>query len=248
MIDNPDGGITWELDTFAKAYAGNASAKINNLINTNYGQSDAMILPSFDLSSYTAGIPYISFMWAYAKSDPSYSDELIVLVSTDCGVNYNQIFYKTGNMMTTGPTQTTPYIPDSTTIWKLANVSLGAYATQTNVILKIINVTDGGNNLYIDNIKVDGSVVGMEDQEIIGDKISVFPNPANGIVQINSSDESIHSVKFYDVTGQLVKTVIEENPASTILIPLENELQNGFYQLMLRVGERNCVKKLLIVR
>lgn len=244
-IDNPDGGITWELDTIAKAYAGNASAKINNLINTNYGQSDAMILPSFNLSTFT-GIPYISFMWAYAKSDPSYSDELIVLVSTDCGVNFNQILYKTGNTMTTGPTQTTPYIPDSTTIWKLANVSLGAYATQTNVILKIINVTDGGNNLYIDHIQVNGSVVGMEDNEIFENSISIFPNPASDYLQINSSGEKINSVEIYSVSGQQVKMIDVENADSTVLISFDEELKTGFYQVIIGVGNYKVFKKLIV--
>ncbi|MCK6649628.1 MAG: PKD domain-containing protein, partial [Bacteroidia bacterium] len=83
-IDNPDGGITWERDTVAVMYSGVAAAKINNLINTNYGQSDALLLPSFDFTTYTV-TPYLFFKWAYAKSDPSYSDELIVLVSKDCG-------------------------------------------------------------------------------------------------------------------------------------------------------------------
>lgn len=244
-IDNPDGGITWELDTIAKAYAGNASAKINNLININYGQSDAMILPSFNLSTFT-GIPYISFMWAYAKSDPSYSDELIVLVSTDCGVNFTQIFYKTGNIMTTGPTQTTPYIPDSTTIWKLANVSLGGYASQTNVLLKIINVTDGGNNLYIDNIRVEGSVMGIEDLEMNNDLISIFPNPASNYLQINSKDEKINLVEIYSISGQLIKTVNLENSNSTVQIYLEEKLSSGFYQVVIGVGSSRVVKKLII--
>ncbi|MBI3518901.1 MAG: PKD domain-containing protein, partial [Bacteroidetes bacterium] len=114
-IDNPDGGITWERDTIAVAYQGIASAKINNLINTNYGQSDAMMLPRFDFTSFV-GTPYLNFKWAYAKSDPSYSDELIVLVSKDCGVNWTQVFYRTGAAMTTGTTQTTPFLPTASTV------------------------------------------------------------------------------------------------------------------------------------
>ena len=36
-IDNPDNGITWELDTAAVHFSGFASAKINNLINIKSG-------------------------------------------------------------------------------------------------------------------------------------------------------------------------------------------------------------------
>ncbi|HUM47054.1 MAG TPA: M43 family zinc metalloprotease, partial [Chitinophagales bacterium] len=153
VIDNSDNGITWERDTVATQFEGVASAKINNLINTNYGQADALILPAYDLTSFAA-TPYLTFRWAYAKSDVNYSDELIVLLSTDCGLNFTQVFYKTGSSLTTGPTQVTPYVPDSSTIWKQAKISLNNYISFNRVIIKIVNVTDGGNNLYIDSLHI----------------------------------------------------------------------------------------------
>ena len=92
---------------------------------------------NFDFTTFT-GTPFLNFKWAYAKSDDNYSDELIVLVSKDCGVNWTQKFYKTGTSMTTGPTQTTPYIPDTNTVWKTANINLNTYSTSNNVLIKIV--------------------------------------------------------------------------------------------------------------
>lgn len=201
-IDNPDAGITWERDTVAVQYAGVGSAKINNLINTNYGQVDAMILPNLDLTSFTV-TPYVSFRWAYAKSDPNYSDELAVQISTDCGVNFTQIFYRTGSTMTTGATQTTPYIPDSNTVWKLCNVSLGAYATSDHAIIKILNVTDGGNNLYIDNINIGNSAVGIADNLTTGGFLNIYPNPVNDYLTILSSEE-LNTIVIYNTIGAVV--------------------------------------------
>ena len=73
-IENPDNGITWERDTDAVMFEGIASAKINNLINTNYGQSDALILPAFNLTTFI-GVPYLTFRWHMRRAT------LIILMS-----------------------------------------------------------------------------------------------------------------------------------------------------------------------
>jgi len=249
-IDNPDAGITWQRDTIAVQYGGVGSAKINNLINTNYGQADAMILPNVDLTSFTV-TPYISFRWAYAKSDANYSDELAVQISTDCGVNFTQIFYRTGTAMTTGPTQTTPYIPDSNTVWKLCNVSLAPYATSDHAILKIINVTDGGNNLYIDNINIgNNATIGINESGLHGGSILIYPNPAAGVftVRINEPVNLENAgIGIYNVFGEIIYQVDidQTNPPTDFQIDLE-DAPAGIYFLKFGSGNRFLVKKLVI--
>lgn len=247
-IDNPDGGITWERDTVAIAYQGTASAKINNLININYGQSDAMILPRFDFTSFV-GVPYLNFKWAYAKSDANYSDELMVLVSKDCGVTWTQVFYRTGSTMITGTTQTTPYIPDVNTTWKIANISLATYTTYPNVLIKIVNVTDGGNNLYIDNINLGSNTTNLNDNETSNHNLSVYPNPSNGhfyieYESINSGDESI---EVSDVLGRVVfESNIKVQAIGAQKIEVSTPLQNGFYNVLLKTKQGVFIKKIVI--
>lgn len=246
-IDNPDGGITWVRDTVAVQYGGFGSARINNLINTNYGQADAMILPNFDLTSYT-GTPYISFRWAYAKSDVNYSDELAVQISTDCGVNFTQIFYRTGTAMTTGATQTTPYIPDSNTVWKLCNVSLASYASSDHAIIKIINVTDGGNSLYIDNINIGASAtVGVEENLLDENAVSVFPNPANNQFQLTVNSNELATGKteitIYDVIGNSIHQEKIKSFTQTIDV---SGYADGVYFLKIQIGNSFVTKKLII--
>ncbi|MBI3520107.1 MAG: T9SS type A sorting domain-containing protein [Bacteroidetes bacterium] len=247
-IDNPDGGITWERDTTAIQFSGSASAKINNLINTNYGQSDALLLPSFDFTSYS-GTPYLFFKWAYAKSDPSYSDELIVLVSKDCGVNWSQVFYRTGTNLVTGPTQTTPYIPDSTTVWKTANVNLNTYATYSNVLIKIVNVTDGGNNLYVDHINLGSNITGIDDIENNITSLEVFPNPTIGnfSVHYNLKNTEIITISLFDALGKKVYS----SEKVTRVIGLNKEevstnLPNGFYTLKIQSNSYSLNRKIII--
>lgn len=247
-IDNPDAGITWERDTVAVAYQGIASAKINNLINTNYGQSDALILPGFDFTSFT-GIPYLFFKWAYAKSDPAYSDELMVLVSKDCGVNWSQVFYRTGASMATGITQTTPYLPDSTTVWKTANISLAGYAAFQNVMIKIVNVTDGGNNLYIDAINLGSDITGMNENENTVTDFLIFPNPTSGsfTIEYTLPVKNTMSIAITDVLGRIrYSTDIKNQITGKHKQEINLSLENGVYSIIL-VTKNNIFNKKVII-
>jgi hypothetical protein len=247
-IDNPDGGITWERDTIATAYQGLASAKINNLININYGQSDALVLPRFDFTSFT-GTPYLNFKWAYAKSDPSYSDELIVLASKDCGVNWSQVFYRTGTAMITGTTQTTPYVPTASTVWKIANISLATYTTYPNVQLKIVNVTDGGNNLYVDNINLGALITSVTEMETAINDVLIYPNPTNGNFSIEyqlTKNEDI-TIEITDILGREVyKTVHTNQVIGTNKQEVNTFLENGVYNFNLKMGNSTTNKKIVI--
>ncbi len=143
-IYNPDLGITWELDA-AAAHSAPYSARIDNLVNINYGTRDEIVLPFLNLStSNPDSALLLTFWWAYARSDPNYSDELIVQISKDCGVNYTNILTKSGASLVTGPTQTTPFIPTAAQ-WKKATVNLFQYKTEQYVKIRFVNVTDGGS-------------------------------------------------------------------------------------------------------
>ncbi len=242
VINNLDGGITWELDS-AAAVSGNYSIKINNLINTNYGSADEIVLPYFDLTSNTTSDLFMTFDWAYARSDASFSDEMIVLLSTDCGSNFTQVYYRKGNSLTSGPTQTTPFIPDSTQ-WKSASIPLNSYITEQYVQIKIVNVTDGGNNLYIDNINIGDPPVGIED--VNGEsQFGFYPNPAsNEIVLEFSNDTENRVIKIYNSIGNLL--LLQEfgtESASTLSI---KHLPSGIYYLEMMEDTVRRIKKMII--
>lgn len=201
IVDNPDSGITWEITNKASWSEAN-SIRVNNLINTNYGQADALIIPGLDLTTFS-GIPYITFKWAYARSDANYSDELIVLLSKDCGLNYSQIFYRTGSTLVTGPTQTTEFIPDSSQ-WKSAAISLSSYTSYNNIIIKIVNVTDGGNCLYIDNLNVGEKTLGTQD--LGAGEFAISPNPVVNdlIYQVPVNLKGELSIKVINNLGEII--------------------------------------------
>jgi hypothetical protein len=252
-INNLDGGITWELDSMASV-SGDYSIKINNLINTNYGSTDELILPYLDLTTaHPDSNVYMSYKWAYAKSDPTFSDEMLVLLSVDCGVNYTQIFYRTQNALTTGPVQTTPFVPDSSQ-WKNAHISLNSYRDEPYVQLKIVNVTDGGNNLYIDNIYVgDGSNLITGLNEIPGDIgiLRLYPNPATNHTTLEYSLARQSKVNFdvYNLRGQLIRSLNERNMTKgnhEIIVSTE-EFEQGIYFIKIQAETTTKTVKLVIL-
>ncbi len=241
MIDNPDNGITWERTTDA-AIEGVASARIQNLINTNYGQSDALLLPRMDFTTLLTPIK-LAFKWAYARSDPNYSDELIVLVSSNCGTTWTQKFYRTGGGLVSAPTQTTLFIPNNTQ-WRSALIDLSTYAPSDHVDIKIVNVTDGGNALYIDSIDLSGSLPVNLDAASIEAQLVLYPNPASQTLQVRldtPSPEPIKELVILNVLGaEMVR--LQDIDQGTVSIPVAT-LAPGVYFVSVCTADRSLRRR-----
>jgi len=242
-INNPDGGIAWELDSNAFV-SPTHSVSLDNLTSTNYGTIDEIILPFLDLSS-NISTPYMKFKWAYAKSVSLYSDEMIVQLSTDCGATWNQIFYRTNSGLVSGPTQTTPFIPDSTQ-WREAQINLSAYAINSYVLIKIMNVTDGGNFLYIDDINIGDQSLSVEEIENSLD-FQVFPNPSNGYFTVSFTIPTSNALEFgiYSLEGKIVKSINTNKYQTKINV---SDLEKGTYLLKVKGGYSNGLYKKIVIQ
>jgi PKD repeat protein len=244
IIKNADGGITWNLDS-AAAKSGKYSIKINNLINTNYGSSDEIIFPFFDLATHPEANLYMTFDWAYAKSDQQFSDEMIVQLSTDCGSNFKRIYYRSGNGLATGPVQTTPFVPDSSQ-WKKATINISPYLEERYVQIKIVNITDGGNNLYIDNINIGEPPAGVEySNNGNNDNLMIYPNPASEKINLEFLDNIENRIiKIYNSFGEeLFSKNIGRNRVTSI--STEN-FNSGIYYLEIIENNNSRTRKLII--
>ena len=240
---NADGLGTWMLDSIAP-YEGDYCIRIDNYNNPCCGSIDEVYFPFFDFSSLGA-TPYMKFAWAYAKSDVLYSDEMIVQLSTDCGNNWNQVFYRTGTTLVTGPTQTTSFVPDSTQ-WKFASINLGAYASEQYVLLRIVNVPDGGNNLYIDDVKIGDINVGIEENNTTESNLIVYPNPSSSNVTVKMNKINSGTFKLITITGQVVESY-NFSETNKLNINVSN-YPAGFYQTQIITDESSFSTPLVIRR
>lgn len=163
---NPDNSITWELFTVAGITPGNTAAKIDFFNYEEQSRRDGLVSPKISLSGYTSA--EMTFDHSYRRYNQTAADSLVILVSTDCGQTYERVFQQaedgTGSFatQTTNTAEFTPAISDD---WcfdggigaTCFTVNLDDYVGQ-EIFIKFESFNAGaiGNNLYIDNINIDG--------------------------------------------------------------------------------------------
>ncbi|MCB0496457.1 MAG: choice-of-anchor J domain-containing protein [Cyclobacteriaceae bacterium] len=99
-----------------------------------------------------------------------FDDTFLVQVSTDCGATFpDTLFIAKGHELSTATTPVSFY-PSGASEWAHHQLSLSKYSNQ-DVVFAFKGVSDGGNNIYLDNIRVvDGS---YSDIALVG-----LPHPA----------------------------------------------------------------------
>ncbi len=173
-IVNPDNAITWSYAMVGGISPGNTAAKIDFF---NYQQSerrDGLISPKIDLTGVVSA--QMTFDHAYRRYNQSAADSLVIYASTDCGVTWNRIIGwaedGTGSFatQTTNTNEFTPSVPEDWCFTPISQQTPGASCftvnldafTGNNVFVKFqsYNAGNTGNNLFIDNINIDGQPAG----------------------------------------------------------------------------------------
>jgi PKD repeat protein len=168
-VQNPDAATTWALYTIAGTTPGTRAAGIDFYNYATTGQRDGLISPPLNLSNMTTADLY--FEHAYRRYNASSTDSLIIYVSTDCGQTYTRIWARgengTGTLATQG-TSTTAFYPSATNHWCMGptgsscfTISLNAYVGQPNLMIKFEGYNNYGNNLFVDNINISGTVAAV---------------------------------------------------------------------------------------
>lgn len=156
LIVNPDNGITWQ-STNTPGCSSNSSKSLY-LNNYNYsnglGQYD-IAFTRIDLSSYA--IAALDFDVAYIPYSVDRADNLKVIVSDDCGATFHEIYNKSGTTLATNAGYNTQsWKPQTCNQWRHETLNLNAYIG-SDIMLGFVATSQGGNNLYIDNIAVAGA-------------------------------------------------------------------------------------------
>ena len=122
----------------ATPHSGAGMAQFNSFIIPS-GDSTRLYTPILNLAGQTA--PALEF-WMYHDTDlPSSDDRIQVQISTDGGTNYTTVLGTISRY-------------DGSTGWKFHSIDLAAYSGQTNVRLGLLAISDFGNNMYLDDVKV----------------------------------------------------------------------------------------------
>lgn len=243
-VINPDNGNTWTRTTAAGS-TGSSSIMIKNF-GTPGGQYDEYVLPAFNLSYVTQ--PTLTFRLANAQRNSSSEDRLRVMISSDCGKTWFPKYTKYGASLATAGVVVFNFVPNSSQ-WRTETVSLLSYAGKPNVRIKFLNISNAGNNTYIDDINING-VVGIGEAEFAAANFGIYPNPSHGesTIAFELTKKCMVKVQVMDLTGRLVSVVADGflSAGQQQFTFDGSNLTKGLYLVEVAIDGSRAVKKLII--
>lgn len=240
---------TW-VQTPAASVTGNKSVRIVNSADAA-GFVDELISPSFNIDSISGINPQLTFKVAHAQKTSQSADKLQVFVSIDCGINW--VLRKTisGANLSTAGIQSSSFIPTASQ-WAQQSVSLTGYSTQHNLFVMFRFTSDGGNNIYIDDINISGtSTASINEENSNPFDFTIYPNPAdkNATVNLALTEKQSVILDITDITGKKLATLFsgEMNAGEhTVDIMKHTALSQGVYFVNLYANNKHFTKKLVV--
>ncbi len=244
VIDNPDGAYAWE--SWNTGFSSTKSTRIN-FFNSPSGQIDDIFVPAFDLTT-TNNSATLTFDVAYAQYQTE-NDRLQVHVSTNCGSTWTQVYSKQGSTLSTAPATTTSFTPTSAQ-WRSESINMTSYIGNTNVLVRFRGISNYGNNLFLDNINMNSSMVGIYEESANSSSLDVYPNPFsnNTTLEINLTANQKVRVDVYNVIGENVYSIDKgQLPSGEHKVVLNaEELPSGVYFVTLTTNEGRISKRVVV--
>jgi len=249
-LQNTDSENTWEI-TNQTGVSGNHSLRLGNRYNPA-GQIDEVMSKTINMSDTTVSIA-ISFKYAYARRNTGNDERLSLWISNDCGESWSLRAMLNGEFET-APYTTADWYPSSAAQWQeviVDNITQSHYVS--NFRFKFKFESDGGNNIYIDDINI-GNSQSLSVENFVNDaNVSLFPNPATDEVhiRIESAVPFDYDLTIFNTIGQSVFSADNRYFAggSDQLNINTGALPSGVYLVNIQTrGGNKIVKRLVISR
>jgi len=228
--------------TSSAAYSGSRSVRLPNTI-FSAGRTDELVSSTYDLSGAPGAI--IIFRYAYAKRYIADDDELYIWVSGNCGDTWalRKIMRGNTSLLTAGVVPGN-FVPSDPAQWRFTEISnIGPNLCTPNFRVRFQFISNGGNDLYLDDINIMAGLVGIEESQTTGHGLTVAVDEANGeafaILEIQDADQI--RLELMDALGRMVAQVPAQRlaPGShRIALPVQG-LPAGTYVLRLLGGIRS---------
>ena len=194
----------------------------------------------------------ITFRYAYAQRNAANDDVLRVYVSGNCGDLWSlrKVMHGNASLLTAGvvPGDFVPTGPEEWGLVTMTNISPSLHTSSFRIRFEF--ESDGGNNLYIDDINILDGSVGMDDQGATGSGFRVWPTPASDRAQaeVDVKDGGLLTLEILDPLGALVRMVAERSVPPGLHrfeLPLSG-LAPGLYFVRERIGPQQEVVRLVV--
>lgn len=237
-VYDPNGDGTFTVSSSA-SYSGSKSLMLTNTAAKS-GNIDELYSPPIDITSDAPVV--LSFRYAFAKRNNDNNDALRVYASRDCGVTWTLRRALTGSSLATVPNTNIPFVPNDPEKWGYNETApIGAPYVVTNLMFKFVFESAGGNNLWLDDININGASVGIaEALQTAGRELMVVPNPATNHAMITAMLTGNDKVKVevMDLLGRPVQLIHEGvMPAGAAQWSMDlDKLPGGMYFVRVQQG------------
>lgn len=240
-----EGSDNWE----AYDINGNTTFRILNSNNID-GNKNSVITPNINLADIE-NPEFIYFDWAYAQRQSTNLDELKVYVSNNAGKNWILRYTKRGKALTTNNEQLISqlFVPNENE-WETGDITLAYNKSDDYIMLKFEMTGNGGNALYIDNLKIGDPSSGNSISLFRNLNLKLYPNPTSNNLNIsfNRNAGSV-IVNIYNVLGKIAytKSLKSNNHNGEFTIDLsENGIGSGLYIVELLSNNQKNTKRLIV--
>lgn len=254
--ENLDAGSnSWGLNS-SVGYSGTHSIVMTAY--HNYANDvDNLISPSYNLTGVTGGtLTFRSSAASRATSSADMTEKLVIYSSIDCGATWSlrksiPAVAASGSTLIDNGYHPENYVPTSGSVWTLQSVTLPSTVMTSNTRFKFEYTSgDLGNNLYLDDINING-VVGINESSLEDNTIAIYPNPTNqsSTVYYHLNTKADTKIELVDVLGKkLMVTAATQNEGdySVTISKQELGLRNGIYFVKITVDNHTVTKKLII--
>ncbi len=251
FTSNQEGSIDWSITNEA-AYSGNYSAFVRGYVNGSENV-EQLLSQTFELNGITED-PVLTFRYACARRSQQSADRLRVYISKDCGESWSLRKVISGDALYTVPeTFSQEFYPESTDDWDESVISSIVPIFHTSYFrVRFEFLSDAGNNFFLDDINLsDPTVLSATDNASLKGRITIYPNPANGSVNIDLAtiQKGIVELQIFDLSGRLVHAEqwfqIQESGAREIDL---SGLVNGLYVVQLYAEGQHYSDKIIVQR
>lgn len=244
-LDNSSGGTGFLVSSSA-AFTGSRSVMVPNT-GAQSGRRFELISNTIDLTMDPPAV--ITFRYAYAKRNNNNDDALRVYASRDCGQTWSLRRALVGDNLVTAPNTSASFTPNGPDQWGYNETApIGGLFEVPNMRIKFVFESDGGNNLWLDDINVNGASVGIEEVRATdAGTLLVVPNPARdrAVVSTDLAVAGPVQVDLIDVLGRPVQQVAQgTRPAGPAQWELDlSTLPGGMYFVRVQQADGTRVAK-----
>lgn len=247
--NNQDGGsYQFSRNPTVNAYGTTpaGAVKYDSWNNPVVGDRDELYLPNANFTGLSN--MKLTFDVAHAQVDLTVIEGLDVMVSSDCGSTWTNVYSKYGSVLASAPITTVAFTP-SATQWRSEVVNLGAYDNMSQVLVKFVPYNAYGNNIWLDNINLISST-DIKSSITEFNAVELYPNPAQNeaIIRITASKPGESTVTILNTLGQLVLQQHAAIEAGSNIVNFDTRnLASGLYHVVIADKEGNSTTKKLTI-